>query len=140
MPDLIHHVDQAGHNRGCATHLIDSGAAPALCHDWAVTAAFYSAVHYVEAGFTSGVTGHTYSHKVRNRRIPDLYGKKCWKSYRKLYNASSIARYLNPSGSRRSVGCAAHRYFTLDQAKGFVTDELAVVKQEVERMTGVNLS
>jgi hypothetical protein len=59
--------------------------------DWVVTAAFYVAVHLVDA-FFAGISQHPYDHKIRgkavDRELPGIAP-----SYKMLYLQSRAARY-----------------------------------------------
>src|SRR3990172_8898931 len=65
---------------------------------WIATVAFYKALHVVEALFAvdgTGSGGHTDRHEDRNRLLKKTSRyQHIWKSYRPLYQASLIARYL----------------------------------------------
>ena len=59
------HIDQANHNEQCAQFLIDDSP---QFRDWAITAAFYSAVHLAEASFsTRSDIGHSATAKDRGK-------------------------------------------------------------------------
>lgn len=60
--------------------------------DWAVTAAFYKAVHLVEALFARDNRAPGGSHLKRNQVLKRHY-KHVWKQYQPLYNFSRQARY-----------------------------------------------
>lgn len=49
MALLADHIRQANHNQECAKFMLGD----TTMRDWAITAAFYSAIHFVEAGFTT---------------------------------------------------------------------------------------
>jgi hypothetical protein len=142
MADFIDHLNQAKHNLGCATKFLND----CQCRDWAITAAFYSALHFVEAGFTT-ITDIVHSdlkrpedenaHSFRTRMVKDKYGKECWMSYRKLFNASYNVRYLALSGSQ--VGNALS-YYDHEDVIDFINKDVTKVRQEVQSHSGLNLS
>ena len=63
--------------------------------DWAVTAVFYTAVHYVEAYFASRVPArHLPNHTIRDNYIHhDRTLNVIHDDYRQLYDESRSARY-----------------------------------------------
>jgi hypothetical protein len=65
---------------------------------WTITIAFYKALHIVEALFAvdgQEVAQHTDSHEERNSLLKKTKRyQQIWIFYRKLYQASLIARYL----------------------------------------------
>lgn len=90
MPTADRHLTQAARNESLSLAL------EAQYSEWAVTALFYAALHYVEAYFdrhaTSGQPRHHTGHVERTRavrlRIPTVY-----RSYRWLMELSRDARY-----------------------------------------------
>ena len=140
MADLVDHVAQAKHNLDCATQFIRD----TQCRDWAITAAFYSAVHFAEAGFTSTNIGHSDAkrpqdeepHAYRERLVREKYGDTCYRSYRKLRVASYNVRYLADWRSRTGTGLD---YYSQTDAEKFLTVELPQVRQEIQWTIGVNL-
>lgn len=141
MADFIDHVNQAKHNLMCAEKFL----ANSQCRDWAITAAFYSALHFVEAGFTTTNILHTdfrrpqdeSLHTYRMRQVKDKYGKECWLSYRKLFDASYNVRYLALWNSQMG---GALDYFNHNDAKNFIEKELGVIRREVQTISGIDLS
>jgi hypothetical protein len=61
---------------------------------WAVTAAFYSAVHAVEGIFYIDGKLHSKDHYARNDLLHNRQYSKIWTHYRPLYSVSMVARYL----------------------------------------------
>lgn len=91
MPTTDEHRAWANHSEEVATLLQDTYP------EWAMTALFYAALHYVEAFFYAQQTAmnlpkHYDDHASRNkavqRRMP-----KVWGSYQALYDDSFLARY-----------------------------------------------
>lgn len=73
--------------------------------DWAVTALFYSVVHYVDA-FLALVPYHPLDHKRRTNFVAtETHLKKVYPRYRRLKDESEQGRYLiktfTPAGVRQ---------------------------------------
>ncbi len=91
MPDALSHLRQAQHNRDLITTL-DPSSTRFL--DWIVTAAFYVALHRIEAWF-AGKGFHFETHTQRD----DWLGKTrelrrvVWPRYKELEFQSRQARY-----------------------------------------------
>ena len=145
MADLISHIDQAKHNEKCANLLLNN--APEF-RDWAITAAFYAAVHLVEACFASrDDIRHTEialdrakgeeMHGYRLRKVEKLAGKRAYRSYKKLYNASRDVRYL-AKGSDKAL--LAIEYYDEEATRRLVQGDLSHVRTELERAFGLKLS
>src|SRR5260370_32852291 len=90
MPSASEHQIKASHNRAFLNSITD----PAFC-DWMAVAAFYTAVHLVEALFA--LQGqHSKDHRGRNRAVRSKL-RPIHKHYRSLYNLSMVARYYEAS-------------------------------------------
>lgn len=94
MPSKQAHAAAAKRNQGTLEYLLKDDA-----HlEWAVTVAFYKALHIVEASLATkqpGCVEHTDDHKSRNRLLKTtIRFQHIWKMYRPLFEASLIARYL----------------------------------------------
>ncbi len=141
MANLPDHVAQAKHNLACAAKFLQDGT----CNDWAITSAFYSALHFAEAGFAFTEIEHTESscprdedrHSYRERMVRKKFGEPCWRSYHKLRNASFNVRYLAMWDSGQ-VGTALSYYSPQDVTQ-FVKRELSMVRAEIQK-SGVNLA
>jgi hypothetical protein len=141
VPSLVTHISQANHNEDCANLLLST--APRY-RDWAITAAFYAAVHLAEAAFsTRRDVGHTETaldrkdrekHQYRQDKIREL-ARPAYASYRKLYNASSVVRYLVVGDDK-----LARDYYSSEDARRLVTVHLPTVRQELENAFGIRLS
>lgn len=136
MADFIAHITQAKHNERCANYLLEN--APEF-GDWAITAAFYAAVHLVEACFTSQRDiGHTETaldraqdeekHRYRARKVKEL-ARGAYDSYKGLYEASSNVRYLTKP----------IEYYDQEAARKFVRKHLLNVRTELEKAFELNL-
>src|SRR2546428_4691471 len=96
------HLSQAEHNREVARHLLDTPPR----HDWAITAAFYSAIHYFESWLFDQPEAHTETsiptgsdgrlrytaHAWREQLVRTKLSKDSFKSYQQLHHASETAR------------------------------------------------
>lgn len=136
MADLLDHIKQAKHNQGFAEQLDrDQG----LRHwDWLITIAFYSAIHYVEAFFVTTSIGHTEKacrnenqHSFRQQTVRTFLGHNCWKSYRKLQDASYYVRYLAHAISKQKPGIAV-TYYSRRDASDMLKLELKNIREAVE--------
>ena len=93
MPSKQSHIQAAKSNQITIDYLLKDDAHLA----WAVTVAFYKALHTVEALLANGQepVEHTDDHKIRNRLLKsNRRYAQIWKMYRPLFEASLIARYL----------------------------------------------
>jgi hypothetical protein len=141
MANLPDHIAQAKHNLECAEKFLQGGG----CDDWAITAAFYAAVHFAEAGFAATEIEHTESscpdeeepHAYRERTVKEKFGVPCWKSYRKLREASFNVRYLVLWKSGR-IGTALD-YYSSDDVNRFVKRDLPTIRGEIQK-SGVDLN
>ncbi len=137
MADFIDHVKQANHNQNCAAKFANSRDTL----DWAITAAFYSAIHFVEAGIATTNMGHSHVscpsdtslHDHRQDLVRKNY-RSCYRNYRSLRQASQAVRYL----SDQKTGLASNYYSNLD-VKEFVHTDLQTIKTEIEAIVKVEL-
>lgn len=113
MPDESTHLAIANHNQAFIELLLPNIAD---FSDWITTAAFYKALHVVEAVFFNDpairhAADHNHRENIlkRERRFSHIY-----KSYRILYSASLVARYL--SGGHASFS----DYLTPDQVHSLI--------------------
>jgi hypothetical protein len=87
------HIEKANRNQQFLVSLI---TAPHPYSDWIAVAAFYKAVHVVEAVFARNqplAAQHSVDHTSRNRILKTSY-PEIWSHYFFLYKTSLIARYL----------------------------------------------
>lgn len=90
MTSSLDHLAQAQANEGFYEEL---GADSASSPDWAMTALFYSALHYAQAGFVYLLQNSAPStHKERRGAIRTRF-RSIADDYETLYNASRSARY-----------------------------------------------
>jgi hypothetical protein len=142
MPDLIAHIRQAKHNLECAERFLSN----AECRDWAITAAFYAAIHFVEAGLTSypdaelkGSLGDDSYHNRRQDLVRTKFGPECFKRYRKLREASQNVRYLADWGRKSSTGISLG-YYSVENAIEMVTEHVTIIKNEIQQQAKINLN
>lgn len=141
MAALIDHVKQAKHNAACAAKLLGEN----VYRDWAITATFYAALHFAEAGFAATDVGHSENrgsqaetpHDVREGLIREKFGNVCWRSYRKLREASRNVRYL-PNWQTK-IDTALDYYQHADAAR-FLNTELPRIQEEIQKTTKVDLT
>jgi hypothetical protein len=135
MANYLDHLNQAEHNESFAAQL---DANPNLQHwDWLITVAFYAAVHYVEALFffhndivhTELACPEHDKHAFRARKVRALLGDKCWRSYRKLQDASYNARYLAFAQPTK----IAVQYYSRNDAKNMYSIHLATMRDAVKQ-------
>jgi hypothetical protein len=92
MPSANRHLRQAQHNEFFAGHLLAQDGVP--FSDWAVTAAFYAALHYVNHYFmrTAGVAPG--SHDLRTSYLNrDSHAKSIAGEFQMLRDRCDEARY-----------------------------------------------
>lgn len=135
MADKYVHLAQAKHNEALATKLLSEPP----YHDWAITAAFYAAVHYVETWLFDRREQHTetsipvrddgeFAHTahVWREKLVERLGPDAHKAFRKLRANSEQARYLSlragASGSQpRWLPSPASMFFSAVDAGKMVT-------------------
>jgi hypothetical protein len=116
------HIRLANRNHELLLKLLADGGFP----DWAVTVAFYKAVHVVEAAFAS-LKVHSASHTAREEMLKRPRFKGLWKDYSHLLTASRIARYLSSSGAGEFHSFSD--YLDLEGVKKLVRKRLYGVEQ-----------
>lgn len=150
MADFEVHYSQADHNRKLANKLI---CEPPY-HDWGITAAFYSAIHYFECWLyqeeTEKSKKHTETsipkgnndklicspHSWREKLIEKKLSKNAFKAFRKLREASETARYLSLYGVSRASGqnwlnIPASEYISTQVARRLFNSDLTIFIQEL---------
>ena len=131
------HWHQAKRNQSLATQLLND----LTYKEWVAVAAFYSAVHYVEAALamdptilhtdTSYPKGYPGSyHDYRQELVFRLF-PKAWKSYSKLLSQSKTARYLTTVQRGQFLATAVEDYFSDQDVRNFVNHDLRNVWQGV---------
>lgn len=87
------HIQQWRHNRAFL------GTIQPSYPDWAITAAFYAALHAVSALLAHDQTGRVTSHESRNGILAgNKRYQKIWKHYQPLYSLCRTIRYqANPT-------------------------------------------
>lgn len=149
MAEFQVHISQAQHNESLAQYLLS--LTKVQFHDWAITASFYSAIHYVEARFideadvnhseTSIPIGEDKKleytpHGWRQRVVRDRFTKRTWKAFRKLRETSEIARYLSYGRMGRLKGVTFERapavqIFQPKDAENLYNRDLQSIKEEL---------
>ncbi len=102
MPSVEMHIRQAIHNHNLIEYLKKTDKFP----DWLATVAFYEALHLVEAIFATQLskTPHGGNHERREQILKrNSKFKKIYTHYRKLWNASIVARYLTVPGKGSGI-------------------------------------
>lgn len=142
MADKAVHLAQAKHNEQLAGKLLED---PPF-QDWAITAAFYSAVHYIE-GFLfdrpeqhtetsipvrdDGEFAHT-AHVWREKLVERRLGRAAHKAFRTLHVASEQARYLSLHAAHGSaprwLTSPASQFFDQVSARKIVLESLKALK------------
>lgn len=95
MPQPTEHIAQAEKNERLYERLVGTEF-----NDWAITALFYAALHYVDAYFVSQTGVRPPNHNLRNRLVDrTLNQARVSPAYRELYRLSRKVRYETPSVS-----------------------------------------
>lgn len=145
MADFNVHVQQADHNKAVSVHLLGQES----FHDWAITAAFYSAIHYFEAWIFNRPEKHCEEnvpvnekgearftvHAWREKLVFGGLSKEAFRAYRQLREASETARYLSlpraTTGNKWSTR-GAWIFFSTEQAKILVLADLKIFEGAVD--------
>jgi hypothetical protein len=88
------HIAQANRNQAVLEYLL---LEPTMCAEWVAVVAFYKALHVVEAIFSRDpAICHTHIHGQRLEKLKHtkVY-QSLYPSYRTLWSAATIARYLS---------------------------------------------
>ena len=145
MSKLVHHLAQAQHNEKLAQTLLNLPP----YHDWAITAAFYAAIHYAEAAIFSSQWTHSETSIEKNPDGRNRYTPHAWRiqllqrmripgpglrSFKVLRDASQTARYLSEMGDEgvaSFVECPASSHIDIEQAKTLVNKHLLNVRKNL---------
>ena len=139
MPPTSIHWTQAEHNQALALSLLVPPN-----HDWAITVAFYSAIHYFEAWLFYQPEQHSEVnipaavksvHTRRDQLIQKYLPRATAIAFRKLRTASETSRYLSAPGGVSGSGFltnTAFDYFSPSAAKSLVERDLADVFSKLE--------
>ncbi len=135
MPSNAAHMAAARENQRAIDYLSERlDTFPA----WVTVVAFYKALHLVEALFALDGTegGHTDDHRTRNAVLKsDKRYQHIWKSYRPLYQASLIARYLRENDRAPDYEVFS-RFMPPEKVKSIVLGHyLRQVEVSVERLS-----
>lgn len=110
MPSRALHLDQARRNLDTIDHLLTKDAAGP--RQWAVVAAFYCALHCVEAHFANH-NQHHFNHTERRGTMangPNAPGVSVYTAYGLLENQAYQARYDMLQFSRADVDAILRSY------------------------------
>ncbi len=99
MSSQVEHEEQAQRNE---TFFQSLDKTVSINREWLVTAAFYAALHWIEAYFDNQHNFHSKSHDMRNTAVMRL-GLPIANKYLKLHRASREARYLMHQFTRKEV-------------------------------------
>lgn len=92
MSSLEDHIGLANRNQRVLDYLMLD---PATCAEWVAVTAFYKSLHVVEAIFASQMPPiHVHNHHARLDRLKERRYAPLYPSFRVLWSASIVARYL----------------------------------------------
>lgn len=147
MAEFFVHLSQARHNESLAEYLLDKPY-----YDWAITACFYSAIHYFEARlfieYTENDKKHSETsiplddkgewkytpHRWRERLVHNHFSRSTWISFRNLREASELARYLSYYPKRLKVvfkEIPSYEIFQPKNAQHSVNKDLQIMKKDL---------
>jgi len=89
-------------------------------YKWASIVAFYKAVHIAETMFYAYDKTHSIDHDGRNRRLRRQPFARGYTHFKKLYNISLVARYLEASNKERKE---AEPYLTPEKVRDKVINK-----------------
>lgn len=118
------HIRLANKNHETLDYLL---RAPEQHPEWITTVAFYKALQIVEAVFVHTDGRGCHSHRPRLEKLKRPKYAALHKHYRTLWNASSIARYLQDQGSNKSYS----------QFSDYLTPEQVVNKMVRKRLRSI---
>lgn len=113
MSSKLVHLAQADHNHKASRELVNTDF-----YDWACTAAFYTAIHYIEAKFTENPKilhtkdqynkikyngGTRGEHAFREELISGSFSEDLYSRFRNLREMSENARYLEKGDNISTV-------------------------------------
>ena len=119
MPSQANHVRAARANEELARHLLSTS-----WNNWATVAAFYSALHWVDAFLASRLNHHPADHRVREQLVAttaDL--RPIYGHYRALFRRCNQVRY-------------ELRTFTAADMAALIQHELDPVRDQLQRLLG----
>lgn len=139
MAECEIHLIQADHNRDCARML--TANPPAAYRDWAVIAAFYAALHYLEALLTTTEEKHSLGSHADRVKLAGTYLGSAYFTYWNLYQTSRDLRYLEKNNSADKV-CG--KWLPKTEVRTMVRDDLDKLRdyvtgaiEEYEKRAGV---
>jgi len=141
-PDFLDHLTQAKHNQDCANRFLMISTD----RDWAITAAFYAALHFTLAGlickkiYSIPIGDERSLHAAQSKKIKEIFGSICYKDYQKLFFASDKVRYIRDYSGISSNQIPSLNYFSQSDVNTFVKCSLPNIKQEIEKVTNANFT
>lgn len=127
------HWEQGNHNQKLVNEIVDKTRPIHYC-DWAITIAFYAAVHYVEAFLKRGYQCHSDDkrdrHRFRKEKVYSLLtAKPVGTEYQNLLSTSISLRYLSDRG--KTVKSTAGRWLSDDAVRQMALVDLGKIKASV---------
>src|SRR5271165_5621266 len=103
MSSEAEHIAIANRNQVVLEYLLNN---PETCAEWVTVVAFYKALHVVEAIFSRDATvGHIHNHHARLETLRrDPRYRRLHSTYRVLWDASVVARYLEDRSGHSGAG------------------------------------
>jgi hypothetical protein len=140
MTDLVSYINQSKYNEKIARFLLNS----TKFLDWSITVAFYSAIHFVNAGLCFDGLEINYQttnnddsiHAKRQKLVQSKYGNNCYKSYRNLRVASNKVRYLEQYSGIDEIPSLS--YYEINEVKDFIEIDLKCIKDEILKKSKFN--
>jgi len=127
------HWEQGNHNQNLVNKIVDE-ATPIRYRDWAITIAFYAAVHYVEAFLDRAYQCHSDDQRNRHRFRADkvyqlLTGVPVKIEYQNLLSTSISLRYLSYRG--QTAESTSGKWLSDDDVKQMAIVDLGKIKNSV---------
>lgn len=138
MPNQQEHIHQASYNHSIAGKLISDPKT----YDWGLVVAFYTAIHYVEAGLRALSIQQPNDrleslHTWRLRMVKEKFGDECYKEYDELKFVSENVRYLR---ARRKFGSIpSQTYYTPTDAQDWFDRRLPKIKNFIQSKCKISL-
>lgn len=127
------HWEQGNHNQNLVNEIVDK-TRPTYYRDWAITIAFYAAIHYVEAFLERAQQCHSDDqHNPHQFRVDKVYQllteAPVGDEYRNLLHTSIILRYLSNRG--RTAKSTSGKWLSDDAVKQMAVVDLGKIKNSV---------
>lgn len=134
LAEHVLHWAQGEHNNTFAAELVSEEQVK--FKDWAIIAAFYAAVHYVEAARDKKFHQHSYDHGMRSEFVSQNFAKNVEAAYRKLYQQSLLLRYLSYESKKAQT--PGGDFYDDETVKKFVNRDLNTIKTSMAAFGGFN--